>query len=123
MTYLGGLELPADLVWENEFISPTVAATKEVTVSGDEVVFAQAVNTGTQIDLVAYEDGPWLSRSQVNALVAMAAVPDATYVLQYRGDTYEVRFRHEDAPAVEVMPLYAADNPTLFFGRIKLATL
>ncbi len=123
MVKLGNLILPDDLIWEDEFSQTKVLASRETTISVDVVYFEQATSEGRNIDLVAYDNSGWLTRNQVLALQEMANTPGGIFQLEYGGEVYTVRFRHEDAPVLELTPVRPTSNPQnddYYFGRIKL---
>jgi hypothetical protein len=120
---LGGVQLPDNMILEDELNWTGVAASSEMTLGGEPVIWEDAVAGGRPIDLVAYEDMGWLTRDQVLAVRALASTPGWVGTLSYEGATYRVRFRHEDPPAIDVEPLIPRPNPDsgdYYYGRIKL---
>ena len=125
MIKLGDTELPDDLIFQNYFEWTGNAASISRTLSGDVCVYASAIS-GRPIDLVSGQNHSWLTFAQVIALQQMASVVGGTYVLIYGDDTYTVRFRIEEAPAIEVEPVQKmphydyGDGDAYFYGTIKL---
>jgi len=119
---LDGIALP-DLIWEGEFEWTSVAASSEMTLGGRPIVWEAPLQAGRAIDLVATESQGWLTRAQVQALMQRASQAGWVGILDYEGTQYRVRFRNEDAPAVDVQPLIPRPNPAdtdYYTGRIKL---
>ncbi len=123
MIQLGSLVLPDDLLWEDEFGQTPVLATKEMSINGNPVYFEQISGEGKNIDLVATEESGWLTRTQVETLASMAAQAGQIWQLEYEGRQFTVRFRHEDAPVLEMIPIIPRPNAEItdyYYGRIKL---
>ncbi|MBF0607689.1 MAG: hypothetical protein HQL61_09100 [Magnetococcales bacterium] len=123
MIKLGDLVLPDDLTLDADTLTWTgLYAATERTLDGNLVVF-ESYATGRPVTLVAQQDSGWLTYEQVKALLAMASVKGATYPLVFEDNIYPVRFRNEDAPAVDVSPVLPRPNTAdsdYFTGKIKL---
>jgi hypothetical protein len=123
MIRLDTLDLPSDLLWENQFSWIPVSGASERTLGGTLVVWTSSLIEGRPIDLVASETRGWLTKTQVEALHILAAAP-ISYVLTIGSTPYNIIFRYEDAPCLEFTPLlsskisFAAGD--YFTGRIKL---
>ncbi len=99
------------LVLKNDVSPGAIRATATETLSGRTVVWEEPRNGGTIIDLVGGSDFGWLTRADLAALSALASVVGAKYTLTYPdATTKQVRFRNEDAPAIEASPLVARPN-------------
>lgn len=103
-------DLPADLQWIDEFSSGSdpVAHDVQVSITGALIVQAGAQQAGRYVTLQGRVDGnaafAVLTRFQVLALRALAAVPGAVYELTLcDGRTMDVMFRREN-PAIEAEP-------------------
>lgn len=123
MITLASLSLPTGLLWSDEFTWQPVAQSVERALDGSQIVFSGALVAGQPITL---ESGAWVKRDAVLALQALASVPDAVYPLTLRGLSYQVRFRHHDAPAVSAAPLFPMANPApddFYTLSIKLMTV
>ena len=122
MILLGGIELP-DLVWEGEFEFTGVAASVDFSLGGTPMVW-EGAREGRPIDLVGGEDTAWISRSALESLKALAAVPLGVHTLDFEGTAYMVRFRHEEPPVIsaeQVLPSPEADASDRFMNlRIRL---
>ena len=121
MIVLDGISLPVDLLWSDEWAASTVAQTVRRTLDGGLVVFYGELRAGLPITLESQPDAGWLTRTQVEAIALRAASPGGLYTLTLRGQTWQVMFRHHDAPAFEARPLVSVANPQA--GDFYLATL
>ena len=98
---LDGIELPAGMIWEDEFDwSPAIAA-QEYSLTGALVIDAGARQAGRPITLAASDDRGWsgMTRSKLIALRAKAAAAGATYSLTLAdGRAFTVAFRPGESP-------------------------
>lgn len=116
---LDGLPLP-DLHLADEFSRSGVVAASAIARNGAAVVWEGPLS-GRNIDLVGAADGPWVDRSWLVVLRAMADVVGAVYDLEWNGVAYRVRFRHEDGAieAVSVLDgLSDPDDSTLYSSLV-----
>ena len=126
MIVLDGISLPAGLLWSDEWTASTVAQTVRRTLDGGLVVFYGQMAGGLPITLESQPDAGWLTRTQVEAIALRAASPGGLYTLNLRGQTWQVMFRHHDAPAFEAKPLVPVANPQagdFYLATIKLMTV
>jgi hypothetical protein len=123
---LDGNTLSGSLQWlEKDAWSP-VAQTTQYTLGGGLVVYTQQLLAGRPITLEATEDTGWITRTMLDQIEALAAVPGAVYTLVVHGYSANVIFRHDEPPAVEFTPLQprATPQPTDYYiGRLKLLTV
>lgn len=105
---LGGVSLP-DFVIDQEFAWTGIEAAVDRTVGGAPIVWEREIS-GQPLDLVGAVDMAWATRNTIQAVRNLAAVPRATYTLDYEGMEYTVRFRHEDGAAIEAEPLVPRPN-------------
>ena len=96
--------------------------------TGALVIQTNAQQAGRRITLQGRLEGNVgfapLTRSQVDAVRALAAVVGATYTLQLCDDReFTVMFRRDDGPAIEAEPLkhiVPAEPGDLYFATIRL---
>ncbi|KWT77350.1 hypothetical protein [Candidatus Magnetominusculus xianensis] len=122
MIKLGDVEFPNQIFWPNRFEWTGVSETAERTLSGGVIVYGSEIS-GRHIDLEGRDNMCWITYAQVKVLQAMASVQDAEYELVYDDETFNVRFRHEDAPALEFSPVIerSAYNDNDYFNcKIRL---
>lgn len=126
MIVLDGLVLPADLLWSDEFTATAVAQSTQRALDGSLVVFYGELRAGLPITLESQPDAGWLTRTQVEAIALRAASPGGLYTLNLRGQTWQVMFRHHDAPAFEAKPLVPVASPQpgdFYLATLKLMTV
>lgn len=120
---LANIALPG-LVIESDIAPVGVRAETTKTLSGRLVIWESAEHGGRNIDLVGGSDYGWLMRTDLVALQALAAIPRATYtlVLADGAGDLSVRFRNEDAPAIEATPIIPRPNPadTDWYNNIRI---
>lgn len=123
---LDGIELNHQMRWVERDQSQKVAQSSYRTIGGGLIVFSGPLTAGARITLTATEETGWLQKSVVDQIKALADVPGATYVLQFHNDSYNVVFRHEESPAVDLNPLVYRINQgadDYYTGTIKLLTV
>lgn len=126
MISLNGIALPAGLVWSDEFETARVAQSVRHTLDGSVVVFYGERRNGRPITLASEPDAGWLTRAQVEALAVLAESPGGIWPLDLRGRTWQVMFRHQDAPAFEAQPVVSIANPQpgdFYLATLKLMTV
>lgn len=100
------VELPADLVWRDEFAWQPVEQSTERTVTGALIVQAAARIGGRPITLQPEDEAAsWISRAELEQLHAWASVPGLELELSLRGLLRTVIFRHHDGGAIEASAL------------------
>ena len=123
---LNGLELPAAMLWPDEFAGQSVAQTSKRTLSGGLVVFHSPLTAGKSITLESSEKTGWIKRSVVLQIKALADVPGVVMTLTLRGENYNVMFRHDQGLAFEADPIFPFANPTAddyYIVSIRLITV
>lgn len=101
---LGGITLPDAIILE-PFNWPGIHASVEDTLGGGKIVQEFTKLDFQLIDLYGEEDIAWITHAVLESLRAIAMIANATYSLVYEGNTWTVRFRHEDAPVVVAEPI------------------
>lgn len=122
---LGGITLPAGMIWRDQFQFAPVQQTVQYTIGGTSVITTASVEAARPITLVSLPDQGWLTTTQVEAIQALADVPGVVYPLIVNGVNYNVVFRHNDDPAVTFEPIIPRQEllPTDYHvGEIKLLT-
>jgi len=97
---LAGIDLE-DLSWPEELSPYGLEAEVDVTLSGRPVVWERPRQGGRPIDLTGGPNTAWLPRQALLALRGLADTPGGVFDLVWDGATHRVRFRNEDAPAIE----------------------
>lgn len=131
---LGGIELPYDIQWMDEFTAWKVGQLIRPTLTGALVVQESALQAGRPITLRGFDDGGMryvapVTLSTLNALRALeetAGGENLTLVLPAAGDTtrtFTVRFRRTDGPAIEAVPIkyiVPAESADYFLATLRL---
>lgn len=127
MIALGGITLPDDLSFEPTSYSWSgIASSVDRSLGGNLLVWESEIQNGQPIDLIALENRGWISKNIADQLFSFASVIGGTYSLNYRGNEYNVRFRNQDFPCIELYPIIARkefDTDSYFYGKIKLETV
>lgn len=108
MIQLSGLALP-DLLWSDRYSFTGVDSQVSKTLTGRTIVWEQETQ-GRPITLIGGEDFAWILKEDLDALFEMSKVPNATYELNYENETYLVRFRNEEQPAIEATQIISRPN-------------
>ena len=126
MIQLGATVLNPNLTWPDRDNYSPVLQDAGRTLGGTLYVNTGQESAGRPITLVAIADQGWFDKAQKDAVVAMAQSEGAQYTLTIGAESFNVMFRHQDAPAAEFAPLIdrAVDNAGDYFtGTIKLMTV
>lgn len=119
---LGGIELPDDLVWIDEFDWDPVAQATVRTLGGINVIEESALIAGRPITLGA--PGQWITRATLLLLRALAATPATTHVLDLHGTEHSVAFRRPTPIKAKPVVEFASPQDTDFYEvQINLMTV
>lgn len=100
------LDLPADLLWSDEFEWAPVEQSVDRSITGAVIVQVAAVVAGRPITLAPEDDeSAWCSRAALDVLQGWAAEPGLELTLNLRGVEHQVLFRHHAGPALEARPV------------------
>lgn len=122
---LDTITLPDGLRWIEAAQDHGATATVRRRLDGGMAVYPRAVVGGRSITLEADPDY-WLTQTTATALVTLAAIPGAVYTLTMGVTAYQVMFRHQDPPAVDLRAMIDYDSPAAndpYVGQIKLMTV
>ena len=123
---LGSVNLSDHMIWEDEFTYDQVAQTAKRTLGGAQIVVSQQLFEGRPITLVASEQQGWLTKQQVQDVKALADSAGAVLSLTIGPQSFQVMFRHQDAPSFLADPLdqIGAQAPAGYYTAvIKLMTI
>lgn len=126
MITLGGVELSDQLVWADRYSSSTVAQDYRRTLGGYQVITAMQLIAGRNITLEASETYGWLSKEQATSILEMSEDPGAVYTLVFGAESYQVVFRNDEQPSVELTPLIPRTEDfeeDWWIGTVKLRTV
>lgn len=119
---LGGIEIPAELFWEDEFDwSPSVGAV-EWGLTGAAIIDVAAKQSGRPITLSGDADRGWIARSVVEALYALASNPGTPRVLTLAdGRSFDVVFSPAEKPITATRLGYnAVPSSDWFYKAVTL---
>lgn len=97
------LDLPDDLIWEDEFTWAQVAQATERSITGALIVDAMSRNGGRPITLAGTSETAWISRADMLILKAWLTLPGQAFTLVVRGVTHSVIFDHGTADTTTAM--------------------
>lgn len=116
------VNLPSDLIWTDRHTWSPVEQNVSTSITGAAIVdLGERVN-GRPITLEGDEGHAWFSYSLLSTLKAWAAEADTEMTLTIDGTGYTVLWRHQDKPALDVLPVvdYAIpDAQDWFYGALK----
>ena len=78
-TVLGGVNLPPDLLWTDEYEFAPVRVKRDISIAGNQILQVARQQAGRNITLSSGERGAWLTRAQLDALTALR--DDATLTI------------------------------------------
>ena len=108
---LGGVTLPGDLVWTDEFDWTPVEQSTEYTLGGALVVETGVRLAGRPITLAGADDQGWVTRTTLLALYALAQTPSTGITLELAdAREFDVVFRH-GGPAIEARQVQRVSPP------------
>lgn len=121
---LGGVTLPDDLLWTERHQYAPVAMESRRTIGGRLRYSTAPLSGGRPITLVSQTGRGWLTLAQVQALAALAADPDTVLTLTVGAESYSVKWRWDEPPALDVTPGWGmaieAESQDIWYGSIKL---
>lgn len=123
MISLDGVTLSDSMIWRERYDSFGVAQSEDRTLGGVPVVFSAAYEKGVPITLAAESDIGWLTRTQVEAMLARAAVPGAVYVLSFDSEEFDVIFTGARVKMEAVYPRVADEATDYFRGELYFMTV
>jgi hypothetical protein len=88
------LTLPDDLLWPDEYEWQAVEQRTQYTITGALIVEASAKQAGRAITLQGGVDYAWIERTALETLRTWAGYAAETFVLSYRGASFDVAFDH-----------------------------
>lgn len=98
--------LTDDLLWTDELKWHPVLQTVERSLTGALLVDTHQMTGGRPITLAGADArAAWLPRSALLVLQGWAATAGQVMTLVLRGSSYQVMWRHQDAPALDATPV------------------
>jgi hypothetical protein len=118
---LGALTLPDQIIWADRYSYTPITGQNNRTLAGGFAIFNQLATKGRPITLDARDGVAWLTQSQVDSLMTMAAAVGATYVFTYDGESHNVQFAHASPPVVDFTSIWP--HAVMYTGIINLITI
>ena len=100
----------SDVLWTDRRAWTGVDARKSSTLTGRSIIWEQAIDGGQPITLSGGIDWGWITAGNLDDLYELAKIPGAYYELSYEGDLYTVRFRQEEPPVIDAVPVTGRPN-------------
>lgn len=96
---LDSIELPDDLIWEDEFSWSPVVQNTGYSLTGALLIQENTKQAGRPITLVGSSDMGWITRSTIEALKTKRDAAGSEMTLTLPDDrSFTVMFRQEDTP-------------------------
>ncbi len=108
---LGGVQIPDDIWWQNEFEWSPVEQVREHSIAGALVIDEAERQAGRPITLASNPRGGWISRGAIKALRALADDAGQAYTLTL-ADAREFTVRFDLQAPFEAVPLRPANDMT-----------
>lgn len=116
MPSLGALALPEDPVWIDEPEWCPVQRTLTYSLTGALIIQEAVKQAGRPITL----DCGWLNRTEMLAVMALAALPDTTHTLIIAQGTYSVGFLDPPHTITPIRPVSDPDAAELYAVVLNL---
>jgi hypothetical protein len=105
------IDLPAGLIWEDEFKWTPVTQTAEVAINGALIVQEGAQQGGRPITLSGGDDACWIARSDLETLYAAMQTAGQEMTLTLHDDReFDVMWRRDSHP-IEASQLLRTEEP------------
>ena len=116
------INLPVDILWTDQHSWSPVEQREDVSLTGALLIDVAVRTAGRHITLVADQNAGWIPYSDLLQLREWAAMPGAEMALSIDGAGYQVIFRHQEKPAVDVQEVVSYsldDHADFFYGTLK----
>lgn len=125
MITLDGVELPEDLLWQDEFAYDAVAQSLTRFEGGGLLVEETALQAGRPITLAGDVQSGWILRTALLAVGSLAAAANTTYELVLNdGRTFNVIFaRPKPISAEPIIPYSTPASGDFYAVTIRLLTV
>jgi len=127
MITLDTIELPEEMIWQDEFEWAAVKANTKRTIQGKHIVRESLVPDDAGRDITLTSDNAWATRSEVEVLRSLTDELTREFILtMHDGRTFSCRFRHWDPPCFSadlILDHAFPDADTLYRITLKLAVV
>jgi len=109
---LDAIELPIDLIWQDEYgFSPVVQNIKK-TLTGKLVIQEATQTKGRTFTLTGGMDAAWIDKDTLDLIQAKVDTVDLDMTLDFHGTEYTVRFsRSGNISPIQTKEVYELSNP------------
>lgn len=117
------VSLPVDMIWTDRHSWSPVEQRAEFSITGAVILDVATKIAGRSITLTSDMDHGWLPHATLMQLKDWAALPGLEMTLSIDGTEYQVIFRHQDKPAVDMQEVVAysiGDHADFYYGTLKL---
>lgn len=115
------VNLPDDMLWQDEFSWHPVEQRVDPTITGALIVQTATRQAGRPITLSSGDDYAWLTKQQLDQIQTWANAPGQQLTLTIRSVQRAVIFAHDAGPAVEAaMVLYHSAPASTDFYRCTI---
>jgi len=122
---LNGIELPAGMLWVDEFGWSAAQRTVERSITGAQIIDVMDKVAGRPITLQGARDQGWIQRETLEALRALSDVAQERYLLKLAtGEQFTVMFAPGDA--IEAQPVSRPELPVAkspYVATLRLITV
>jgi hypothetical protein len=114
--------LPDDILWVDRHSWTPVEQTVATSITGASIVDVATRVNGRPITLQSDEEHAWMPYSDISQLKVWGAEAGKELVLTIGATVFDVIFRHQEKPAIDVYPIIdynAPDSQDWFYGTLK----
>ncbi len=118
--------LPPDTLWIDRHSWTPVEQMVNTSITGAAIIDVGTRVNGRPITLQSDPEHAWMVYGTVNQLKAWGATPGKQMALTIGTDTFQVIFRHQDKPAIDVTAVVDYSNIDAldwFFGTLKFTEI
>lgn len=119
---LSGITIPSGMEWVDKYKYSSQLQVVATTLGGQQSISSAKKIGGMPLTLVGDSAHGWMDTDTLDTLSALAETDDLQTLI-WDGDTYQVRFRHHEPPAVDFTHLAQVKTCQRWYGTIKLMTV
>jgi len=109
---VNAIALRPDLYWSNEFSWSPITANEAISITGAAIIQRGKRIAGRRINLESGDDTAWVTRAQLDALVALRNTKPELVTLTFGdGRTFNVIFNDVDGQSIEADALQPGKKP------------
>lgn len=108
---LEGIDLPADLIWVDEYLWSPVKQGIALSLNGKQIISETAQTKGRPVTLEGDQESAWVTKATLDELLSAEATPSQDLELDYHGTSYTVRFLRANGAPIEARQIVGFSNP------------